>query len=286
MLRDAARRKGQRVRLIAADDQAAHFRLVIDQMIGVAHGRHALRGIRQRIGNQILMLNRKARHPHTHHLADLVAPHAGAIDQEIAAPVARLRLDAGHAPVLDLDAGDTGADHDAGPLIFRPLGQRLAHTGRVDIAVGGDINRRAHILGRHDREEILRLPRRELVHLQPKTLRHGERAFVLHLALGRTGKAQAAVFLPVDRHASFGLEPVIELDRMPQHARHVARGAELADQPRGMPGGAMGDAALFQDDDILFAHAGEMIGNRAADNAGADDDDLGMPPAGRGVTHG
>jgi hypothetical protein len=38
----------------------------------------------------------------------------------------------------------------------------------------------------------------------------------------------------------------------------------------------MGDSALFQDHHILPAHARQVIGDAAANDAAADDDDLGM----------
>src|SRR5262249_19090564 len=47
----------------------------------------------------------------------------------------------------------------------------------------------------------------------------------------------------------------------------------LPDQARGMPGRAVGDAALLEHDDVALALLGEVVRDRAADRAGADDDD-------------
>ena len=52
-----------------------------------------------------------------------------------------------------------------------------------------------------------------------------------------------------------------------------------------MPGGAARELALFEQDDVVPAHLGEVIGHAAANDAAADDDDagvLGNGAAGRG----
>jgi hypothetical protein len=52
--------------------------------------------------------------------------------------------------------------------------------------------------------------------------------------------------------------------------------AQLPDQTGGMPGRAAGEAALFEQHDIRPTELGQVIGNRAADNAAADNDDAGV----------
>ena len=64
----------------------------------------------------------------------------------------------------------------------------------------------------------------------------------------------------------------------------VARGAQLADEARRMPGGAGRQLLPLQHHDIGDAILGQVIGNRAADNAAADDDDIGA--GGQGLGHG
>ncbi len=278
-------RERLRIRLVAADHQPAHFRLVIDQVIGVAHGRHALRRVGDRIGDQVLMLDREGRHAHAGKLADLMPPHAAGIDQQVAGPGALVGLDPRHAVVLDREAGGALADHDLGALVLCALGQRLRDAGGIDVAVARDEDRGAHILRAHQREQLLRLLGREPLHLEIEALRHGHQAAVLHLALLGAGETQRAVFLPVDRLAGFRLQPVIEFDRMLQHARGVARGAELPDQTGRMPGRAVGQAAFFQDHDIALARAGQVIGDRAAEDAAAEDQDLGVTRGGCSLRH-
>src|SRR3546814_1664772 len=72
------------------------------------------------------------------------------------------------------------------------------------------------------------------------------------------------------------LQPLVELDRALQHAGGVARGAELADQAGGVPGGALGQRRLLQQDDVLLARLGEVVGDGAADDAAPDDEVLAL----------
>ena len=53
------------------------------------------------------------------------------------------------------------------------------------------------------------------------------------------------------------------------------RRAERDHQPGGVPGGARGQAVALEQDDVLPAHVGQVVGDGAADDAAADDDDAG-----------
>ncbi len=107
-----------------------------------------------------------------------------------------------------------------------------------------------------------------------------ERAVVawrLHLgpALGGAGEAEAAVHLPAGGEAGLGLQPVVEGDGVAEELGDVGVGAELADEAGGVPGGAGGELVPLQQDDVGEAHQAEVVGRGAADDAAADDDDLG-----------
>ena len=68
---------------------------------------------------------------------------------------------------------------------------------------------------------------------------------------------------------------LVEIDGVAQHLGDRGGRAQLADEPRRVPGRAAGQPALLDQDDIGLVVAGQMIGGRAADDAAADDDDLG-----------
>src|SRR5690606_12038567 len=57
--------------------------------------------------------------------------------------------------------------------------------------------------------------------------------------------------------------------------RHILRAAQLADKPRRMPGGAAGKLLALKQHDIRPAEFRQMVGDRAAGNAAADDDRAG-----------
>ena len=108
----------------------------------------------------------------------------------------------------------------------------------------------------------------------PKAVRG--RRLPLHLgpALGVAGEPQAAVPLPAGRESGLGLQPVVERDRIAEELRDVGVGAELPDEPGRMPGRAGGELGALQQQHVAQAHLAEMIGDRAADDAAADDHDL------------
>ena len=129
ILGDAGLAEGPGVRLIAADGDPAHLGLVVDQQVRIAQGRHVLRHVRDRIGHQILMLQRQRGHAHAGHPADLSAPHAGPIDQDLAGDIALVGAHPPGAAALDFDAGNpaaSGVDRQAcldDDLPVRPVAQ-------------------------------------------------------------------------------------------------------------------------------------------------------------------
>ena len=117
--------------------------------------------------------------------------------------------------------------------------------------------------------------RRQQLHLQAERVRRGRLPADLDPALGRAGEPQAAIALPARGLPGLGLQPPVELDRVAQQLGDVGAGAQLADQPGGMPGRARGQPALLQQQHVGPAELAQMIGHRAADDAAADDDDAG-----------
>ena len=84
-------------------------------------------------------------------------------------------------------------------------------------------------------------------------------------------EAQRSDLFPVKRHASFRLKRIVHRHGPFEHPRGVARGPQLPDQPRRMPGRPFGQGRLFQQDDIGLAVLGQMIGGGTSDDAAADD---------------
>ena len=87
--------------------------------------------------------------------------------------------------------------------------------------------------------------------------------------------------LPTGWKASSAVEL---LDRPLRQARHRARRVVLEDQARGVRGRAarLPERSLVDDDDLLPARVGEVVGDAGAGDPGADDDDA----RGLGRSHG
>ena len=86
-----------------------------------------------------------------------------------------------------------------------------------------------------------------------------------------------AVLAEAGGELRFGLQLGVEIGGVFGEQRQRERGAELADEAGGMPRGAGGQALAFQQHDIGPAELGQVIGDRAADHAAADDDGFGVP---------
>jgi len=188
--------------------------------------------------------------------------------------LALIRVHLGDAPALDGEALGAHALHDLDAALARAGRDRLARAGRIDLAVGGDIGRAHDAFERHDGKQLLGLLGTQKVHVEAEALGQRGGALVLLHARRGGGDAETPPFLPVDGHAGLGFEGVVDRDRLLQHARQVPRGAELADDAGGVPGGALGETALLDQQHVFLAPAREVVGDAAADDAAADDDDL------------
>ena len=91
-----------------------------------------------------------------------------------------------------------------------------------------------------------------------------------HAVIG-AGDGEAAAAFPARRLAGLGLEIFIELARVANEAGQVLMGAQLADQPGGVPCRAATELALFEEHDFAPTKLGQMIGDGTADDAAADD---------------
>ena len=134
------------------------------------------------------------------------------------------------------------------------------------------------------RQAFLDLARRDHLHVEAEVLGHGGAAHqLLKAAIGQRDRDRA-VLLEAGGLAGFLLEALEEAGGVLGEFGQVARGAELTDEAGGMPGGAGGELLALQQDHIGDALLGQVIGNRAADNAAADDHDIGA--RGQGLGHG
>ena len=102
----------------------------------------------------------------------------------------------------------------------------------------------------------------------------GERGLPVDLVLALFGQRHGdrADLAHAGGDAGLGLELDVEVGRIFREPRHVLRAAQLADQAGGMPGRARGQLLALEQHDVGPAELGQMIGDRAAGDAAADDD--------------
>ena len=148
--------------------------------------------------------------------------------------------------------------------------------GRVDVALDRVVERADEVLRIEQREEVARLGRRDEVELHaqvaPAGLGHAQE---VHAHLG-VGEHQAA--RQVDRAvlAADALDLLVELDRVLLEPRHVRVAVERVHAARRVPGRAGRQLAPLEEHDVGPAELRQVVQDAGADDAAADDDDLGV----------
>ncbi len=261
-------------RLEPADQQLARILLEIGAGIGVAQHRQMLRQARDRLGDDVEVLGRMQRNRDAGGGAEPVRPHARGIDDELGLDVAGGRAHAGGAAGGDDDVRDLGILEDAGAAASRQPGQRLRGVDGIGLPILGQMHDADHIVRPHQRPQLAGLLRREQIDLQPEAARHRGAALQLFQPARIGGERQRSDLPEPGCVAAVFLERAVELGRVLREPGEVVGGAQLAHQPGGVPGRARRQLLALEQDDIGDAAQGEMIGDAAADDAAADDDDL------------
>ena len=121
------------------------------------------------------------------------------------------------------------------------------------------------------------------LHFDAEPFRHGGGAAQLRHSFLRLCDDQAAHLFPADRVAGFLFQTGVKLGAVFIDFGHAIGRAKTPDQTGGVPGGAAGQLVLLEQHDILPAEFRKVISDTAANNATADDDDLGF--FGRSAVH-
>ena len=79
--------------------------------------------------------------------------------------------------------------------------------------------------------------------------------------------------MPTGRLAGFRFQRSIELGTIAHKPGQVGTAAQLANQPRGVPCGAVRELQPLEQHDVAHTALGQMVGDAAADDPAADDDD-------------
>ena len=156
----------------------------------------------------------------------------------------------------------------------RALGQRHGGVDRIGLAVAGDEAAAENPALVEQRIERLGLGGIDHPRLDIEDLAERDHPGDFGQSLGGARDLQRAVLLEAGVLSGLLLQRPVEDRAIAAQLGHRVGGAQLGDQPGGMPGGAAGEFAALENDDVGPAQLGEMIGDRTADDTAADDDDL------------
>src|SRR6185312_6136343 len=123
------------------------------------------------------------------------------------------------------------------------------------------------------------------LHVEAKALRPAGLALDLLVALLRRRKPQPAELVPAGVLARLAGQVGVEPDRVLHHLRQADRRAQLADEPGRVPGRAVGEAVLLDEDDVLPAEPGEVVEDAGAADPATDHDRLRLVSHGPGASH-
>jgi hypothetical protein len=159
----------------------------------------------------------------------------------------------------------------------------LRQIGRIGLAVARNPHRAAEIIGSQERVDRAGLSRRDELEFDAEAFRARHLPLEELQSLGRLGDVQAPALFPAGREPRLAFQRRVELDAIAAHAGSVARGAELPDEARRVPGRSAGELALLEQHDVGDAELGQVVRRRRADDPAADDDDASVP--GNGSAH-
>ena len=280
-VRDAVHRPGFGVWLKCPQQDLTRIFLVIRTFVRHPQDRHLGEALNA-FGDDVKMLAGVQRDVDARHPADLVAPHAGAVHHHVG-----LNVTLGLAIIADpVDTSDAtaifGDTRDLDPL----LDQRAALAGAfgesqrdvcgITLTVLGQPYPAGNITNVQMLVAVLDLSRRDFLDIDAKRARHGGLTEYLFLALFGQGHGDRTATFEARGDAGFCLQRAVEFLTVFRQLGHVGGRAQLGDQARGVPSGAGSQLLALQQNHILPAQLGQMIGHRTSDHTTADNDHAGL----------
>ena len=270
---DAAHAPRLRHRLEPPDEQLAGVFLEVAAPVLVAQHRHRRRDALDALGDDVEVLGGVQRHGGADACAEFVAPHACAVHDHVGADVAAVGAHAHCTTVLDDDLVDARVLEDLRPTRASTLGERLGGVDRVGDAVARQVHGADEIVHVGERHEVLHVGGSDDVHLEAEHAGHRRLALEFLEALLVRGDAHRTALLEPGGLTGLLLERGEQVGGVLREAGEVLRGAQLADEAGGVPGGAARELLALEHDDVGDAAQGEVVGDAASDDAAAHDDD-------------
>ncbi len=218
------------------------------------------------------MRERHDRHAHAGHPPDLGGEHAAGVDDDLGLDRPPLGLHAAHPPraaaaLLDVDRGHARVREHAAAALARAVGERRRQLRGVEVAVGRQVGAAADAVGAHQREQLLGLLRRDELQRQAERLRPRDLAQHLLFALRRARQPDAAALDPA------AVERAVQLDRVDHHPRQRDARAQLPDEAGRVERRAARQLVAVEQHDVALAELREVVRDRRAADAAADDHD-------------
>ena len=233
-------------RFEAADEQTAHLLLDVGVAVGVTQNRQVAVDALDLVGHDVEVLGRVQRHRDAGHRSDRVGPLPGTVDHHLGLHVTGIRAYSGRPAVAYEHIGHPHPFEQPRPELPGASGQRLGEVGRVGPPVAREPDRAEQIVDLHQGEALEGLVGGEQAALEVvrRGARHG--APQLGHAFRGASHGQATADAIARRQARLGLEPRVELRGVLHQTRARFGGPQLADQPRGVPGGTSRERTLLE----------------------------------------
>ena len=263
-----------RVRLETAEHQPARVPLEVDPGIQVANDGAGRRQTGHRAGDHVHVRDGLDRRRLVQHRADRRRPDPRAVDQRVAPnPPAVIEDDSGNPATAGLDGMDGRVLLDPDAVRTRALGVRHADIDRVGLAVFLHPETAAKVVHLEQRTSLLQLGSGRHRHAKSHPLADARDAGKLaHALLGLGQPDPAGAHVPGGL-AGLGLELREELRRADREPGRGKGGAQRADDPGRVPGGATGQLVAFEHEHFVRPAPAEVVRNAEPDHPAADDHD-------------
>ena len=219
------------------------------------------------------MLGCVERNRRTDLVAEFACPHSCRVDDRVCSDRAELRLHTSRATILREDALNLDVFENLHSCRARTLGQRLCDVDRVDDAVVRQVHTADEVVDTCERDEILHVLRSDDVDLESEHARRRRSALQFLESLFVRRDRYRAALLESGRLTRFLFERRKQIRRVLRESGEVVRGAKLADETRGMPGGARRQLLALKEDNIGHPALGEVVSHAATHDPTAHDDD-------------
>ena len=235
------------------------------------------------LGQEVHVLHRKERQLESDHAADLTSPETAGIHHVLAVHdrfvLIRGRVEHGEIPAAvsgPIDVAHPGVAMGLGSSPSGAFEVGVGDLARVEVALVGVPHRTHEVLRIEDRQELLGLLGGDQLGLHPEVaaarMGHAEPVHALG-GVGQhhtTGDVDTAV---LTRHL---LDLLVQLDRVLLQLGDVGIAVEGVHPTGGVPGRPGGQLGAFHEHHVGPAGLGEVVEHGGADDATADDDDLGV----------